>query len=259
MKLNKLTRRIRDFSISASTLRVIGLLLVAFGLAGSVIRGILGVGNIANSKLWELMQTSDSAMALATTALIFQALEACAIPIFVFLLTEGAACTSSYRNYMLRVLLLAVLCEIPYNLAMTGKAIAFGSLNPVFSMLSCLIMLYFFRRFPGKEASSVIIKIFAVIGTFLWCNMLGVSDGACCVLLAAVLWIFREKVNFRFLFGVLTMIACCIFSPFYMIGALAFLPIYFYDDELTAKTNRLINYLSYPILLLITWLVSSLL
>ena len=257
MKFRRLKQRVHDFYISALALRILGLIFLTVGLAGNVIQRTLGVGVVSNSQLWQIMQESDTAMRLAATALVFQALEALAVPIFVFLLIEGALGTSSYRNYLLRVLLLAVVCEVPYNLATSGEVLSFGSLNPVFAMASCLVMLFFFKRFPGKKASYVVIKIIAVIGAFLWSNILGISNGVCCVLLAAALWVFHNRLNLRNIAGVLTMVLCGIFSPFYIVGALAFLPIYFYLDELTPKTNRLANYLPYPIILLITWLVSS--
>ena len=180
----KLKQKIRDFSLSATALRALGLLFLAVGLAGSVIQRRLGVGVLANSELWETIQNSQTAMGFATVALVFQALEACAVPIFVFLLVEGARVTSSYGKYLLRVLVLAFVCEIPYNLAVYGELWTFESLNPVFAMVSCLIMLFFFRQFPGKKARNVVIKIVAVIGVFMWSNIFRISDGACCVLLA---------------------------------------------------------------------------
>ena len=36
----------------------------------------------------------------------------------------------------------------------------------------------------------------------------------------------------------------------------AFLAIYFYQDEVQPKYNRLLHYLSYPVMLLVVWLVS---
>ena len=255
----KLKQKIRDFSLSASALRVFGLLFLTVGLAGNVIQRSLGVGVVDNSQLWQTLQDSSSAMSLATMAVVFQAMEACAVPIFVFLLAEGALHTSSFKNYLLRVLLLAVVCELPYNLAVNGQLLASVSLNPVFAMATCLVMFYFFKRFPEKKASHVAIKAMAIIGAFLWSNILHISDGACCVFLAAVLWGLRDKQNLRFLFGILTMVVCGIFSPFYLAGALGFMPVYFYEDELKAKCNRLMNYLCYPILLLIFGLASALL
>lgn len=251
-----LKQKVRDFSLSTSALRAFGLVSLTAGLAGAVIQRSLGVGAVSNSQLWELLQDSTGAMWLATIALVFQGLEACAIPIFVTLLIEGAQHTSSFKNYLLRVLLLAVVCEIPYNLAVGGRLWAPESLNPVFAMASCLVMLYFFLRFPEKKASNTAIKAMAVIGVFLWSNILHITDGACCVLLTAVLWAMRDKVNMRNLLGILTMAACSVFSPFNLVGALGFLPVYFYSGEVKPHTNRLLNYLAYPVLLIVFWLLS---
>ena len=193
-----LKQKVRDFSLHRSALRAFGRIALAGGLVGSFIQRSLGVGAVANSELWQMLQDSNTAMGRATIALMFQALEACAVPIYVSLLVEGANRTSSYKYYFLRVLL------------------------------------------------------------FFWGNLFRVSDGACCVILAAVLWALRDRDNFRNLAGAMAMVGCSIFSPFYLVGALGFLPVYFYEDELKPKCNRHINYLSYPVLLLIFWLVSLL-
>ena len=250
-------RKIRDFSLRISALRAFGLLFLAAGLMGNVLQRSLGVGVVANSQLWQAMQDSPSTMVLATLALAFQALEACAVPVFCFLLVEGAIHTSGYRNYLLRVLLLAAVCELPYNLAVSGRLIAPDSLNPVFGMAVCLAMLYFFRHYPEKKAGHVAVKAAAVIGAFLWSNIFRIAGGSCCVLLVTVLWSLRDRENLRILAGILTMVACSVLSPFYLAGALAFLPLYFYEDERKAKCNRLVNYLSYPVLLLAFWLVPT--
>ena len=147
-------------------------------------------------------------------------------------------------------------CEIPYNLLMGNSVIGVGSLNPVFGAVMSLIMIYFFRTFQEKHISHKIIKAVALLGAYLWSTFLGVAFGGACVILTAVLWAARERQNLQLFFGCLTGVACAVFSPLYMFSPIAFLAIHFYSGE-RGYENRWINYLVYPVMLIIFWLVSG--
>lgn len=255
--MNRTLRKIQNFELSGSALRVCGMLLLALGMLGSVMQTrVLGVGSLSNSELFALMEEDASVMVNSAMALVCQALETCAAPLFAFLLVEGATHTSDFGKYFLRVLGLAAVSQIPYALLMTGSALGFPGFNPVFAMVMCLVMIYFFRRFPGKKGSHIAIKVLAVIGTFLWSNMLGISYGAECVIITAVLWGLRGKQNLQIFVGMMTALCCSVFSLFFMVAPLSFLVIYFYSGK-PGSSKRVVNYLSYPVMLLVFWLISA--
>lgn len=246
-----LARKVRMFGLSSAALRAIGMLFVVAGMVGALIqRSILGVGGMANTQLLEAMQANPDMMVYATVALAFQALEACAVPIFAFLLVEGTTHTVSFRNYFLRVLGLAAVCQLPYNVITTGSLLMIGGLNPVFALVFSMVMLYFFRRFPEKKAIHILLKTCAILFAFLWSNMLGVSHGAACVILTAVLWALRGKQNLQTFIGIAVMICCSIFDLFYMVAPVSFLILHFYDGERGAD-SKLVNYLAYPVCLIV--------
>lgn len=241
--MNPLKKK-RAFSLSAAALHTCGSLFMLAGVVGNMIQNeILGVGDIANSQLLQMMQEDASVMQLSTMALVFQLMETCAVPIFAFLLVEGTVHTSNFNKYFLRVFALAVFSQILYGRSMEG-------LNPVFALVMSMVMLYFFRRFPEKKAGHIAIKTIAIIGTFLWSNMLGIANGAACVIITAALWALREKTYFRTFGGCMATICCSLLSPLYMVAPLSFLVIYFYNGEQRPGT-KLINYLSYPLILVI--------
>lgn len=242
--MNRLGRNF-SFRLSANALRTCGMVFLLAGVFGNLIqRKMLGVGDIANSQLLQMMQENPSIMQMATTALVFQVLEVCAVPIFAFLLVEGTIHTSSFHKYFLRVFVLAVVCQLLYRMSMSG-------LNPVFALVMSMVMLYFFRRFPEKKAGHIAIKAIAIIGTFLWSNILGIENGAACVIITAVLWALREKPYFRAFGGCMATICCCFLSFLYVFAALSFLLIYFYNGERGPGSKRM-NYLYYPGILLIS-------
>ena len=138
------TVRKRSSGISSNGLRTWGMFFLLAGMLGKSIlqNGLLNLGAVSFGQLLEQMQTSRAAMLYATLALVLQAMETCAVPIFAFLLVEGVEHTSSLRNYALRVAGLAVLSELPYNLATSGKLLDTTSRNPVFGLVVCLVMVY---------------------------------------------------------------------------------------------------------------------
>lgn len=238
-------------ALHASGLRTVGMLILMVGILGrSLIQNrLLGVGQLSTAQLLEVMQTSQEAMMYTALALIIQAMETCAAPIFCFLLVEGFCHTSNFGKYFGRVFALALVTEIPYNLAIYGSVIAMGSRNPVFAMVLGLVVLYVYRRYEDNKLSNSVIKLVVTLAAVLWGNMLGISGGNCCVVLVAVLWIFREKPIFRNLFGCMAAASCTMFSPFFLLSPLGFIAIRFYNGE-KGPENRLVNYLAYPLMLL---------
>lgn len=239
--------------LHAGNLRAWGML---FAIAGIISRSLLqnqmlGMGTRTMQELMELMQASDTAMAIATVALVLQAVETVAVPIFVFLLAEGFRHTSDWKKYLLRVAGLAVLTEIPYDLAMNQKVLEFGTQNPVFGLVLCMILLYLFQRFAGKKLICVIMALAGI----MWAVMLKVDHGVPMLLMICVIHLFRNKKMYMGFSGMAAAALCTGISPFYLAAPMGFLAIHFYNGE-PGEGNRLVNYLFYPVTLLVIGLVA---
>ena len=253
-----LLKRIRTFQLTTTGLRIIGMLFLSAATYGIMLQTkLIGTGYMTNTHLLNLLEENPDVMAGITLSLVMQLIGTCALPIFVFLLVEGAIHTSNYGKYILRVLGLAVVCQLPYNMITTGSTMYMTRLNPVFFFFLCLIMLYFFRSFSQRTAKHILIKVIAFIGVYLWSNMLGVEHGACCVILCFVMWALRGKQNLQTFIGILVMFLCCIFSVFYMAGLIGFLALHFYEGN-KGEENRLVNYLAYPVILMACGLMMGL-
>jgi hypothetical protein len=243
----------RPSGLHAGNLRAWGML---FAIAGIISRSVLqnqmlGVGMRSMQELMELMQTSDTAMAIATVALVLQAVETVAVPIFVFLLAEGFIHTSDWKKYLLRVAGLAVLTEIPYDLAMNQKVLEFGTQNPVIGLVLCMILLYLFERFKAKKLICVIMALAGLA----WSLMLKVDHGIPMILMVCVIRVFRNKRMFMGFSGMAAAALCTGISPFYLAAPMGFLATHFYNGE-PGESNRLVNYLFYPVSLLAIGLVA---
>ena len=255
--------RIRDTKpggISGAGLRTWGMLFLTAGIVGKCIlqNRLLHLEIVTPQQLLEAMRGSDTVMLYATLALVMQALETCAVPIFAFLLAEGAQHTAHFGNYFLRVAGVAVLSEIPYNLAVSGRLLDFSARNPAFGLVVCLAMLYFYRRFPGKKQPNLLVRGLVTVAAVLWCSMLSIQYGGCLVVIFTVLWAFRSKPMLRSVAGASAAMLCCLSSMFFMASPMGFLAVHFYNGEKGAD-NRIVNYLAYPVLLLIIGAASVLL
>lgn len=253
--------RIRDTQTSGLTggaLHTWGVLFLAVGIVGKSIlqNRLLNLGQVSAQQLLEAMQGSDTVMIYATLALVMQALETCAVPIFAFLLAEGVQHTANFRNYCLRVTGLAVLSEIPYNLAMSGKLLDLSGRNPVFGLVMALAMVYFYRRFPEKSVSHVLIRVVVTVSAILWCSMLSVKYGGCLIFLFAVMWMLRKNPSVRNIAGASAALVCSLTSMFFLASPMGVLTIHFYNGE-KGEQNRAVTYLAYPVLLLAVWLAGT--
>lgn len=233
--------------LNTTGLRTWGLVILVLATAGKALLQNRLLQMLGTVDLLAVLE-ADGGMLIATIALILQAVEGCAIPIFCLLLVEGATHTADINKYLGRVAGLAVLSEIPYNFAMSGKLIDLSDRNPVFGMLLALVMIWFFQRYQGKNVKMVAIKAAVVLAAVVWAAMLGIAHGLPCVLVTAVLWAMRVKPNLRNLMGGAAMMLCCLISPFYLAASMGFLIVHFYNGE-KGSSSQTAHYLVYPIAL----------
>lgn len=233
-------------------LRTWGMLFVILGIFGRAVlqTRYLGVINLTNDELLQAMSEGHDVMLVVTFALVLQFLETCATPIFALLLADGFSHTSDAVKYMTRVLGVAAVSEIPYNFAMSGKFLDFGSRNPVFGLLFALILLYLYQKFGEKKAINMMYKTVFTVAAIAWCGMLSIEHGIPCVILTATFWALRNKPNMRNLVAGGAAMFCSLFSIFYMVSPMSIMAIHFYNGE-QGEENRLVNYLFYPAALIV--------
>ena len=68
-------------------------------------------------------------------------------PIYLFLLVEGFVHTKDIKKYIIRLTIFAVLSEIPFDLAFWGGVVNIQHQNVMWSLLICVIMLYFMKKY----------------------------------------------------------------------------------------------------------------
>lgn len=259
--MNRSLRQRRFLGFSGQALRFWGLLLLGMGVAGQSLiqNAALHMGSVSLTELTKTLESSEALMGLAATSLIMQAVQSCAVPIFVFLLVEGFHQTSDFPKYLLRVFCLALVCELPYNLAVSGRLWAPESRNPVFAMALALVLMFFLKNYSGRSAKSILSQAAVVLASLLWVFLLKVVDGGTILLLTAALWIFWEKPVGRLLAGTAVLLLCGALNLPNIIAPLGLVLVHFYNGE-QGGGKRVLNYLYYPLMLLvfagIAWLIS---
>lgn len=244
-------RRNGNPGITTTGLRVWGMLFVAAGAASRCLlqRTILGLDSASPAQILSLLNASTTNMALATAAIVLQAAETCAVPVFALLLAEGFLHTKDWKKYLLRVAVIAAVSEVPYDLAINGSLWDMQLQNPCIGLVLGMVLLYLYSRFSEPVFSHKLLKVFVLIAAILWAEMLNVEHGTPLVIMVALFWLMRDRTGLRSLACAAAALMCTFVSPFYLASSMGCLPVHMYNGE-PGESNRIINYLAYPIILL---------
>ena len=246
--------RKRKHGINGNTLRLWGIVFLVAGIVG---RGViqthmLGIKGLSSSEVLDILDTMPNAMTLTAFSIGLQIAETCAVPIFAMLVMEGIKNTSDFSAYLKRVITLAVLCEIPFNLALSAKFIDLKSRNPVFGVVLCMLMLYFWKKNEESSKKNTAIKILLAIAMILWSQMLKIDHGSAMIIVVSSFWIFRNNMLMGNFAGAAAAMLCSLISPYYLASPMGVLVVHSYNGEKSTNSHKN-NYLVYPILLIIGW------
>ena len=162
---------------------------------------------------------------------------------------EGFIHTSNVKNYLIRLTAVALISELPYNLAMGGKWLDLSSRNPVFGLVLGMITLMFYAQYQQPTMMHRALKAVITLAAMIWGKMLGIQDSFCLILLIITFWGFRNKPNYRNLAAMIAASLCTLSSMFYLASPMAVLALFKYNGEPDPR-NKAFNYAVYPLALL---------
>lgn len=180
-------------------------------------------------------------------------------PIFSFMLVQGFLHTSNLKKYGLRILIFALISEIPYDLAMSNSIVDFGNQNVLWTLLIALIMIYGIKNLEKQTVSkriplTILYILVAMIITFFINSDCGFGG----ILFIAGLYIFRNKFMWQFVTGVISLIIMAFnFMWIQLFGTASFILFRNYNDAV-GKGNKYLFYIFYPFHLLILGLIGIL-
>ena len=226
--------------------------------------GLIEQSELASGAAWSLCGT---AMRLVGRV---------AFPLFAFMIAEGAVHTRDRRRYALRLLLLAIISEIPFNLVAGGTWLFPSDQNTVFTLLLGLLAIWAgdlicggrlgcasngipevgagksgagSRRIPAGYERYVRVLAAVPFGLAAYClktdyDLLG-------VMLIVILYTLRTEPQLRAM--VCGTLLLCMYMNFYGIAAcVAIFLINRYNGEKGGGSGK-IFYAFYPLHLLVIW------
>ncbi|MDO4680590.1 MAG: TraX family protein [Aerococcus sp.] len=172
-----------------------------------------------------------------------------AFPLFAFLLVEGFWHTRNVWEYAKRLFLMAVISEIPYDLALHQTWIDWGSQNVFFTLLLALGALWGIEYYRDlkPEIGFLIVMLMGVIAEILHTDYQSFGVG-----LVVILYVLHERPQLESLWGSLL----CLFEGMSVIGSFILTSVY--NGE-RGRGNGRVWYWIYPLHLLVFAFIRSLL
>ena len=195
-----------------------------------------------------------------------------AFPIFAFMLAEGFRRTGNVKRYGLRLLALAVLSEIPFDLMYGGTFFYPFHQNVIWTFLIALLCMWAISSVHkhGKILLTILVCLITAVVGFLAGRLLMTDYGGEGVLTVLLFYLFPGKTWWQKLFQTLGMIElnCILLAslvipvslfghavelPEQGLALLALIPTWLYNGEqgYHSRWTRLICYGFYPIHMLI--------
>lgn len=196
-----------------------------------------------------------------------------AFPIFAFQVAEGYAHTKNFKKYLLRLLVFALVSEIPYNFMTGGWWINPLGQNVMFTFLLALLLIRVIDRARARHWALGLLAVAVggilgyFVGTFTFVDYYGSG-----ILMVLVFWLFRE-VKFGWLIQLAAMIYVNVemlgglgfevgghFIPNQAFAVLAMIPILLYNGQQGrgGRAFRWVCYAFYPVHVLILVLIALL-
>ena len=205
-----------------------------------------------------LMLIDHTGLLLFPDTILFRIIGRLAFPIYAFFIVEGFHHTTNIRKYIGRLISLAVISEIPYNLLINGS-VFYPSSQSIFCTLTIsLLMLTFFKyikelfdkdKTSYSKVLSVILQIVVIILSCCMAKILHVDYGPTGILLILIIELFRNNLKLQYLFSLLLF---CLYSPIEVYAIGAFILLRFYNGK-KGPSCKSFFYLFYPTHLLALW------
>lgn len=182
-----------------------------------------------------------------------------AFPIYCFLLVEGFQKTRDVKKYLGRMFLFALLSEVPFDLALSGRVWYPEYQNVFFTLLTGLAVIaglhlveqHLGGNGKGKKILGIGLDVCIMIAGSVLALVLKTDYSFKGVVAIVVLYLFRNSKKAQMFAGAIIFL---LMDGLEMFAALSFILIYFYNGT-RGKQNKYFFYFFYPVHLLILWLI----
>ena len=197
-----------------------------------------------------------------------------AFPIFAFQLAEGFVHTSNRKQYAYRLLICALISEIPFDLIQAGAIFYPFHQNVIFTLLLGFIALCGMERISQKDVKSIVLGIL-IVAVALFLAVIGFVDYGTTGVITVMLFYLSRTLPIPWLWQLIGLILLNVVwfegqmflipvqglileIPVQGFAVFALLPIWLYNDQKKRYSSRALQYacyLFYPLHLLILYLI----
>ena len=177
-------------------------------------------------------------------------------PIFAFLITEGYVHTSNLKKYFLRLLIFAIISQIPFMLPFPRNNF---SLNILFTLSFALLTLTIYDKLKNKFLGFIFVVLSSILA-----ELLHLEYGWLAIILIFIFYVFKQNKAYMNIFFTTTIF---IFYLYYfaktlrmeylmiiLCSILALIPINLYNGK-KGKNIKYFLYLFYPLHLIVLYII----
>lgn len=225
------------------------------------------------ARFYEVWYASPYVVTIAQLDLVLRSIGRLAFPIYCFLLAEGFVHTHDVRRYAGRLLLFAVVSELPFDWAFFRTPFYWEHQNVYWTLLfgvAAMACLHWanpdagvapWRAPSGGEVPRRLAGLLGVVACAAVAEGMNTDYGAGGVLLIAVLYELRTSRSWQCVAGALVAAGQEAGTSIGLFAALAFVPVWFYNGQRgnCGRVQQWVFYVFYPAHLLILACITNLL
>ena len=232
-------------SLSASSLKIIAMITMVIDHIGYLILNGKLYG--FNQAIYQHVITLPEAQKWIIMYNICRTIGRLSFPIFGFLIVEGLIRTSNRLSYVLRLLVLAIVSEIPFDLMISNHFLYLNEQNVVFMYAMMVGLISIYKRIGSKPVFMIILTIIGMTISYF----VKISYGPLGVFYIAYIYNTKNDKTLRTVgCGVISFIMS-LYKNRYGFGALSAVFIHLYNGKKgNIKLGRL-PYILYPLHMMI--------
>ena len=233
------------FSLSQSTLKIIAIVTMIIDHLGYLILNGKLYG--FNEVVYNHVITLPEAQKWIILYNICRIIGRISFPIFAFLAIEALLRTTSVFNYIFRLLILAIVSEVPYDLMIYNRFMYLGDQNVVFLYLMVVSFIAIHRRINAHPFFLVIMTIVAMAISYF----ANISYGPLGVIYMVYVYNMRFDKNLRTIGCAIISFIMSFYKNRYGVGALSAILIHLYNGKKGNIKLGNIPYIIYPLHMII--------
>lgn len=246
---------VKKKGISGSTLKMIAIITMFIDHVGAVILERMLMQRMEGVAIVGPRFIMENAT-LYIADMVLRLIGRLGFPIFCFLLIEGFQHTRNVTKYAVRLLLFAIISELPFDLGFCGKPLHWGYQNVFFTLfIGLLVMIaldYVYKKLENQKVVRIIVYVMVIAIGMVIAEFLKTDYSAIGVLTISVMYLFRHK---RMLETGLGCAVLTVLNPMEITSFLMMLPINWYNGE-RGWNIKWLFYVFYPVHILVLFLIA---